>query len=42
MIFINEPRCFEAKKAINHELEGHGYRGGGEEDEEGMMMMKLA
>ena len=27
-------KCFEAKKAINHELEAHGYGGGEEEDEE--------
>ena len=27
-------RCFEAKKAINHELEAHGYGGGQKEDEE--------
>ena len=25
-------RCFEAKKAINHGLEAHGYGGGEEED----------
>ena len=27
-------RCFEAKKAINHELETHGYGGGEKEDDE--------
>ena len=27
MIFIKGVRGFEAKKAINHELEAHGYRG---------------
>ena len=34
LIFIKEARCFEVKKAINHELEAHGYDGGEEEDEE--------
>ena len=42
LIFIKEARCFEAKKAINHELEVHGYGGGEEEDEEEMMMVTLA
>ena len=27
-------RCFEAKKAINHELEAHGYGGGEKENED--------
>ena len=32
-------RCFEANKAINHELEVHGYGGGEKEDEEEMVMV---
>ena len=39
LIFIKKARCFEVKKAINHELEIHGYGGGEEEDEEEMMMV---
>ena len=34
MIFIKGARCFEAKKAINHELKAHGYRGGEEENKD--------
>ena len=30
--FHKGARCFEAKKAINHEPEAHGYSGGEEED----------
>ena len=37
--FHKGARCFEAKKAINHELESHGHGGGVEEDKEGMMMV---
>ena len=33
LIFIKGAKCFEAKKAINHELKVHGY-GGGKKDEE--------
>ena len=33
LIFIKGARCFEVKKAINHELEAHGY--GGLEEENG-------
>ena len=38
LIFIERTIYFEAK-AINHELEVHGYGGGEEEDEEEMMMV---
>ena len=41
MIFIKGARCFEVKKAINYELEAHGHGGSEEENEEGMMMMKV-
>ena len=42
MIFIKRARYFETKKAINYELEAHGHGGGKEENEKGMMMMKVA
>ena len=32
LIFIKVVKCFKARKAINHELEPHGYGGGEEED----------
>ena len=35
LIFIKGAKCFKAKKAINHQLEAHGYGGDQEEDEEG-------
>ena len=34
LIFIKGTKCFEIKKATNHELEAHGYGGGEKEDEE--------
>ena len=33
LIFIKRAKCFEAKKAFNHELAAHGYDGGEEQDE---------
>ena len=39
LIFTKGVRCFEAKKAINHELKAHSHGGGGEEDEEERMMV---
>ena len=32
--FRKRVKCFEAKKAINHELQARGYGGGEEENEE--------
>ena len=32
-------RCFEVKKAINHELEAHGYGSDEKADEEDKMMV---
>ena len=42
LIFIKEVRCFEVKKAINHELEAHSHSGGGEEDEEERVTVVVA
>ena len=34
LVFVKRASYFEAKKAINHELEAHGYGGGEEKDKE--------
>ena len=46
LIFIKEARCFEAKKAINHDFKAHGFSNGeeedGENDDDGLLWVLLA